>query len=299
MPDRATLFAFAGFVFIGGFNFVAVRFSNRELAPTFGAGARFTVGALIFLAVVALRRLEMPHGKALLAAVIYGLLNFAAAYGLAYWALTTLPAAIGAVIFAATPLFTVFLARVHGIEPFRIRGLVGSLISLVGIVVLANPTGADRLPWLPLLAMVGASAAAAEAGVVLKLLPSANPISTNAVGMAIGGPFLLSLSALVGDPWALPTRSETWLAVSYLAVVGSVGLFGLFLFVLRRWSATSTSYGAALIPVVTVIVGSLLASEAITRSMLIGGAIVLAGVYAGALSGRPAAVTSTTSSPTA
>jgi drug/metabolite transporter (DMT)-like permease len=155
MPDRATLVAFATFVLIGGFNFVAVRFSNRELAPMFGAGVRFTIAALILLAVVALRRLPVARGRALKAAVLYGLLNFTAAYGLAYWALTTLPAGIGAVVFAATPLFTVFLAPLHGIERFRVRGLVGSLITLVGIVILANPTGADRLPWLALLAMLG------------------------------------------------------------------------------------------------------------------------------------------------
>lgn len=285
MPDRATLVAFGAFVFIGGFNFVAVRFSNRELEPMFGAGVRFTTAAVILLAVVALRRLPMARGRALWAAVLYGLLNFTAAYGLAYWALTTLPAGIGAVLFASTPLFTVFLAPIHRIEPFRLRGLVGSLITLVGIVILANPTGADRLPWLSLLAMLGSAAAAAEAGVVLKLLPSANPVSTNAIAMAIGGPLLLGASGLVGETWALPAETETWVAVSYLAVIGSVGLFGLFLFVLRRWSATSTSYGAALIPVVTVIVGSLLASEAITVSIIVGGAIVLIGVYLGALTG--------------
>jgi drug/metabolite transporter (DMT)-like permease len=286
MPDRATLVAFATFVLIGGFNFVAVRFSNRELAPMFGAGVRFTIAALILLAVVALRRLPVARGRALKAAVLYGLLNFTAAYGLAYWALTTLPAGIGAVVFAATPLFTVFLAPLHGIERFRVRGLVGSLITLVGIVILANPTGADRLPWLALLAMLGSAAAAAEAGVVLKLLPSAHPISTNALAMAIGGPLLLVVSGLIGESWALPAEAETWVAVSYLAVIGSVGLFGLFLFVLRRWSATGTSYATAIIPVITVIVGSLLASEPITVGMVIGGAIVLVGVYIGALAGK-------------
>jgi drug/metabolite transporter (DMT)-like permease len=286
MPDRATLVAFATFVLIGGFNFVAVRFSNRELAPMFGAGVRFTIAALILLAVVALRRLPVARGRALKAAVLYGLLNFTAAYGLAYWALTTLPAGIGAVVFAATPLFTVFLAPLHGIERFRVRGLVGSLITLVGIVILANPTGADRLPWLALLAMLGSAAAAAEAGVVLKLLPSAHPISTNALAMAIGGPLLLVVSGLIGESWALPAEPETWVAVSYLAVIGSVGLFGLFLFVLRRWSATGTSYATAIIPVITVIVGSLLASEPITVAMVIGGAIVLVGVYIGALAGK-------------
>lgn len=285
MPDRATLVAFGTFVLIGGFNFVAVRFSNRELEPMFGAGVRFTAAAVILLTVVAIRRLPMARGRALWAAVLYGLLNFTAAYGLAYWALTTLPAGIGAVVFASTPLFTVFLAPLHGIELFRVRGLIGSLITLVGIVILANPTGTDRLPWLSLLAMLGSAAAAAEAGVVLKLLPSANPVSTNAVAMAIGGPLLLGASGIVGETWALPVETETWVAVSYLAVIGSVGLFGLFLFVLRRWSATSTSYATALIPVVTVIVGSVLASEAITLSMAIGGVIVLVGVYIGALAG--------------
>lgn len=225
MPSRAVLAAFGAFVLIGGFNFVAVRFSNRELAPMFGAGVRFTSAAVLLLAVLALRRLPMPRGRALWAAVLYGLLNFTAAYGLAYWSLTTLPAGIGAVVFAATPLFTVFLAPLHRIEPFRVRGLVGSLITLVGIVILANPAAADRLPWLSLLAMLGSAAAASEAGVVLKMLPSANPISTNAVAMVIGGPLLLAASGVVGERWALPTDTETWVAVSYLAVIGSIGLF--------------------------------------------------------------------------
>ena len=135
--------------------------------------------------------------------------------------------------------------------------------------------------------MLGSAASAAEAGVVLKLLPSAHPIATNAIAMAIGGPLLLITSRSVGESWVVPGETATWVAVSYLAVIGSVGLFGLYLFVLRRWSATSTSYATALIPVVTVIVGSLLASEAITLSVVVGGAIVLVGVYVGALAGTP------------
>ena len=271
---------------------MAVRFSNRELAPMFGAGVRFTAAALILLAVVALRRLPLARGEALTGVILYGLLNFTAGYGLAYWALTTLPAGVGAVVFASTPLFTVFLARLHRVEPFRLRGLIGAVITLVGIVILANPGGVDQLPWLSLLAMLASAAAAAEAGVVLKLSPPANPVSTNALAMAIGGPLLLGTSALVGESWEMPAEAETWLAVSYLAVIGSVGLFGLFLYVLRRWSATSTSYGTALIPVITILVGSLAASEPITLPMVIGGAIVLVGVYVGALATTPAPVAS-------
>lgn len=291
MPDRATLAAFVGFVIIGGFNFVAVRFSNRELPPLFGAGIRFSAAALLLVGIVALRRVSVPKGKALAGAVLYGLLAFTVAYALAYTALTRLPAGIGAVVFASTPLFTVFLAPLHRIETFRVRGLIGSLITLVGIVILANPGATESLPILSLLAMLGSAAAAAEAGVVLKMLPAANPLSTNAVAMSIGGVLLLLVSLLAGESWQLPARATTWATVSYLAVVGSVGLFGLFLFVLRRWSASATSYTSALIPVVSFIAGALIASEAITFTMAIGGAIVLVGVYIGALAGtasRPA-----------
>ena len=42
------LLVFALIVLVGGSNFVAVRFSNRELPPFFGAGIRF-VGASLFL----------------------------------------------------------------------------------------------------------------------------------------------------------------------------------------------------------------------------------------------------------
>ena len=47
-PDRLALAAFAGAVAIGGSNFVAIRFSNRELDPLWGAGLRFALAAVVF-----------------------------------------------------------------------------------------------------------------------------------------------------------------------------------------------------------------------------------------------------------
>lgn len=164
--------------------------------------------------------------------------------------------------------------------------MFGSVITLIGIVILANPAASDRLPLLPLLAMLGSAAAAAEAGVVLKKFPAGNALSTNAVAMGIGGVMLLTISLVANEKWVVPVRTSTWVAVSYLALIGSVGLFGLFLFVLRRWSASSTSYTAALIPLVSVVAGNFIASEPITLTGVVGGAVVLIGVYVGALAGQ-------------
>jgi EamA domain-containing membrane protein RarD len=65
-------------------------------------------------------------------------------------------------------------------------------------------------------------------------------------------------------------------------VFGSIGLFGLYLFALRRWTASAVSYTTLLMPLVTVPLAAALISEKVSMSFLVGGAIALAGVYVGA-----------------
>jgi len=63
-PDRLALGAFIGAVAIGGSNFVAIRFSNRELDPLWGAGVRFALAAGVFGLLVAAMQLSLPRGRA-------------------------------------------------------------------------------------------------------------------------------------------------------------------------------------------------------------------------------------------
>ena len=72
------------------------------------------------------------------------------------------------------------------------------------------------------------------------------------------------------------------MAVAYLAAA-TVGLFLLVLVVVQRWTASATAYIFVLMPVVAVALGALLADEAITATTVVGGAIVCAGVYVGAV----------------
>jgi drug/metabolite transporter (DMT)-like permease len=269
-------------VLLGGSNFVAVRFSNRELAPLFGAGARFALAAVVLVVWSLVARAALPRGRQLKVAVAYGVLTFTFGYALAYWALQELPAGIGAVVFGSTPLLTVLLAGAHGLERVTWRGIGAALLAVVGILILADP-GGGGVPMVRLAAMVGGALAAAESGVLLKMVPATSPVATNGVAMAVGAGGLLVWSVLGGDAWTLPTESTTWVALLYLAVPGSVGLFALFLFVLERWTASAASYMAALFPVVAMIGGALVLDEAITTSGAIGAVVVLGAVYLGAL----------------
>ena len=276
--------AYAAMTLIAGSNFVAVRFSNQELQPFWGATLRFAVACALFFGVMRWRRAALPRGRALAGVAIYGALNFGAFYALLYWALRTVPAGLASVLVALVPLLTFFLAIVHGLERFRLRGLAGGLIAVAGIgVVFAEQLGGTT-QVAALLACVAGAVCGAESAVVAKLYPRVDPAATNAVGMLTGLAILAPLSLVAGETWTLPTRADTVLAVIYLITIGSVGLFALFLYVLRRWTATATSYLLVVSPLVTVAVASLLAGEHITLQFALGGALVALGVYVGALS---------------
>ena len=270
---------------IGGSNFVAVRFSNAELPPYWGAAIRFLPAGMLFFAAMALWRIPTPRGTSLRGAAIYGMLNFGAGYALGYYGLVDTPAGTAAVILATVPLFTIGLVALHGQEPFRVRGLIGGLIALAGIGLVFREQLSANVPILSLLAILGNAFVAAESGVIAKGMPRMHPIATNAVGMLVGGALLLVLSVAVGERQAMPQAPGTWTALLYLSVVGSIGLFGLFLAMLRRWTASASSYALVAMPLVAIALGATLRGEAITPIFVAGGALVAVGVYIGALSG--------------
>ena len=280
-PDQLALAAFAGAVLIGGSNFVAIRFSNRELDPLWGAGLRFALAAVVFGVLCAALRVSLPRGRPLVLVFAYGILAFGAAYGCLYWAMQEVPAGIAAVVLAAGPLLTLLFAVAHGMERLGARALLGALVAITGSVVIFFQPGSIAFGWESFALLAVAALCASESVVVSKLAGRQHPLAMNFVGMSAGGAVLLIAAAAAGERFALPANGETQVALAYL-VAATVGLFLLVLVVVQRWTASATSYIFVLMPVIAVALGALVADEPITVTTIVGGAIVCAGVYVGA-----------------
>ena len=286
--DRGALLAFVVVVLIGGSNFVAVRFSNRELAPFWGAGFRFAVAAALLFAFAAMRRIPFPPRDTWPSIAIFGIVNFGLTYAFAYWGLLEAPAAVGAALIALVPLFTFFIAMAFALEEFRWGGLVGALVSVLGVGIIFGDQLRFDVPLPSLIALILNPMGIALGTVLLKRMPRTHPIATNAVAMIPGALFLLVLAAIFGEHPTLPTRPEVLGAFLYVVTIGSVGLFGAIVYLLQHWSASATAYTTVLFPVVTVALGSALAGESVTVAFLLGTALVMVGTYIGALA-RPTA----------
>lgn len=281
--ERVTLAAFvAGSVLAGG-NGVAIRFSNRELDPLWGATLRFVLAALPLLLLARALRLALPRGRALAGAVAFGLLQFAATFALLYYALVELHAGFTQIILALVPLLALGLAVAEREERFRAGALLGGVLAVVGVAVLSGAALPSPLPLLALLAALGAAVCFAQAAVLVRILPPVHPVAMNAVGMSSGAAALFVLAVLAGDEIALPRKAATWEAVAYVALFGSIAVFLLYLFVLGRWEASRASYSFVLIPIVAIVVSAWLDDEPVGLGLVLGGALVLCGVYVGAL----------------
>jgi drug/metabolite transporter (DMT)-like permease len=287
LASRATLVAFALLVLVGGTNAVAVRFSNVELPPFWGAGSRFVAAALIFWVIVLARRIAVPRGRALVGAVLYGLLATGASFAFLYWALLRVQSSLAVVVLALVPLITLFLAWAHGLEGLSWRRLIGALVAIAGIVVVVGGALGTTVPILSFLALLVGAVCIAEGSVLFKLFPQSHPVATNAVAFTTGASLLIGLSLLAGEDWILPATIKTWAVFTYLVLIGSVLLFYLYLHVLSRWAASASAYSFLLFPITTVPLAALLAGEVITVTFIIGGALGLFGVWLGAVGRIP------------
>ncbi|HUF16361.1 MAG TPA: EamA family transporter [Acidimicrobiia bacterium] len=268
---------------LAGGNSVAIRFSNRELDPLWGAGLRFALAAGLIVVVMAGLKLEVPRGRALKGAVLFGLFQFAGAFGLYYYALVDIHAGLGQTLLALVPLATLVLAVAQRQERLSRMAVIGTLIGLTGVVLISQDPLRGSIPLLSLLAVLGSVLCFAQALVLVRRFPPIHPVALNAVGMAVSAPVLIGAAAIAGEQFALPQRVETWVALGYVAAIGSVVVFLLHVYVVQSWSASRTSYVMVLIPFVTVVLSAWLDQEPVTTGLALGGLLVIAGVYVGAL----------------
>jgi drug/metabolite transporter (DMT)-like permease len=283
LPNNKTLTAFVLVILLGGSNSVAIRFGNQELAPFWGAFLRLMPAALIYWAIFFGRRMSMPTFKDSAVIAINGFISTGMGFALLYWGLQTVPVSLATVIISTGPLFTLILAVVHRLETFRVQALIGGLIAFTGlaIAVRAQPGSSDLLPGI--LALLLGALISAEGNIIFKIYTvNSNPVIINALSLFSAAVFVGVVSFFAHETWNLPSTSTGWMALAYLVVFGSVVMFYLFVYVLSKWTASAASYSILFFPLVATSLAAWLAKEMVTVPFILGGVLVLVGVWVGA-----------------
>jgi drug/metabolite transporter (DMT)-like permease len=288
--ERAALWAFIATNIAVGINPIAVRFSNRELDPIWGAGLRFAAAALMFATITVLLGLALPQGRTLQGAVLFGLLNFAGAVGFAYYAFVRVHAGLGQVVYALVPLVTLLLAALQRQERLHAGAIAGALFALAGVTVLGANALRETVPLSSALALLASLLCLSQGAVAIRRFSPVHPVTLNLIGCTTAALVLIPLSLLSGETLAVPEETETWIALGWVVFVGSGLMFMLYLVVLTRWAASRAAYVFVVSPLLTIVLSAWLDDEPVGAALVVGGFIILVGVYLGALRLRPAPV---------
>ena len=280
-PKWLVVIAFLMSTILAGNNAVAVRYSNAEIPPFLGGALRFGTASIILLAIVWINHLPLPQGRAWIGVIIFGALQFGISPLLFYWSLLEVSPGMFQIILALSPMITFILAIIHQQEKFHWRTLAGCLVSLAGVAIVFHDGMKAEVSLLSLGAVVLGAVSISEAIVLYKSFPKSHPITTNAIGMGIGSIMLFTASMLMGEGMNMPSQPTTWIALVYLIIFGSILTFVLAFVVVKYWKATVASYQLLLMPFVTMISSSIMIGERLNLLILIGGILVLLGVYVG------------------
>ncbi|MEM7508407.1 MAG: EamA family transporter [Pseudomonadota bacterium] len=243
---------------------------------------RFATAALVLAWFVPIPR---AHLKGLFWAALVGL---AFQYGFTFYGLRYLDAGTTALLVQVEVVFLVLIAAALLREPISLRQGIGMAIAFAGIVLI---TGEPRLDGQELgisFVMIGAAAWAMGQIMIRRLgqmpgpLPGRMPGLTTIAWVALfAAPQLLVISLVVeGDPRpALASADwQVWSAVLYLGLVMTAIGYGCWYHVLGRYRAGQAGPFLLLTPVASVLGGWLFLGEPLTWQILVGGAVVLAGV---------------------
>src|SRR5215204_3740183 len=238
----------------------------------------------IIFAIIRIRRLRLPSARAdwiLLA--ITGILSFALNYGLVFWGEQYISSGLAALLQATIPAFGLVFAHFHlpgeRLSWARIGGVVLGVCG-VGVVFSNQLAVAGNQALAGCVALILSSIFAAYSNVLVKAYgKNLDPAILSGGQMFFGLLLLLAVGIpLEGNPLHFRWTPMAFVALFYLAIVGSVIAFLLYYWLVLNMDVTNSMLIALVTPVVAVILGMIVLEEEIGWRTLVGGAMIISGI---------------------
>jgi drug/metabolite transporter (DMT)-like permease len=272
---------------VWGSTYLAIRIAVETLPPFLSAGVRFGFAGGIVLLALGLsggfERLRIGV-RELAATALVGALLLVFGNGFVMLAERDVASGLAALIIASVPLWVVVLRLVHGERPSR--------VAIGGVAVLVVPQGGASVAVLVgALLLVVASVSWATGSYYSRRLPLPRDLYVSSGYQQLAGGLLLVVAGIaVGEPARFDpsaVRTESVVALAYLAVFGSLVAFTSYSWLLQHAPISRVATYAYVNPVVAVALGWLVLNESITPTLLAGAAIVVAAVVIITRSERP------------
>ncbi|GGS77619.1 EamA family transporter [Nonomuraea spiralis] len=265
-----------GLAAVWGFNFVVMQVGLKYFPPLLYAGIRFTLAA--FPALLLAGRPGVPWRWVAGVAATLGVGQF----GLLLVGMRAgMPAGLTSLVLQMQALFTVLFAVTLLGERLTARRVLGLAVAFSGLALVAFDFGVSG-PLGAFALCVAAAAAWGLGNVVQRRAAPPDSLRFMVWVSAFSAPPLLLLSLLLEGPPVLAAPAEGWLSLAYVAFVSTLGGFGVWGWLLRRYDASTVAPYTLLVPVFGMSSAALVTGESLAWTEILAAALIVSGVlYAG------------------
>ena len=282
-----------------GSTYFAIRVGVETLPPLLMAGIRYVVaGVLMFPFAIRsggpeLRPTDRPRAAGWWSALFVGARPGGGNGGVSAGE-RSVPSGLAARPVATVPLWLIIIDRVFNGTRIGLQALAGLIAGVVGVGFLAGPFGgsaghaaaghggAGGLPGIGIVIILIASVSWASGTIASRRVPlPSRPLLATSMQMLAGGAVLLAVAAVTGEFGQFNpahVSAASWLALAYLIGPGSIIAFSAYVVAVRRLPTATVATYAYVNPIIAVILGTSLLGEALTASMLLGGALIVVAV---------------------
>lgn len=276
MPIRDILLALL-VVFVWGTSFIAIKVGVGEMPPILFTAMRFLFSALP--AVLFLPRPKIP----VWIIIAYGFALGVVKFSLLFLSIKLgLPISLASILAQMQVFFTILLAFILFHEaPTRMQ-IIGALIAFAGIAIFGYER-AQSAPLLPFVLVLGAAFFWGVSNVIGKKAGKVDMLAFVVWASLVAPVPLMAISYLVEgrEPFIQAFLHPTWpgfLSILYVAHAATLLGFGLWSNLLSRHPVGAVTPFALLIPIVGMACGVMFFDEHLTPLILLGSAVVFAGL---------------------
>lgn len=264
-------------VLVWGINFIAIYIGLKELPPFLFCALRFGLSAIPFV-------FFLPKPKAPLKFIIgYGVLNFAMQFGLLFSGIHMgLSPGLSSLILQIQVFFSIGLAFLFFQEKPNVFKIIGSLISFIGIGIVAYNVNGDAT-LIGLILTLFAAFSWASGNMFTKKVNAKSPLSLVVWGNLIAFP-LMALASFFMDGKITIINSlqhiswPTILALAYVVYISTHVGYGIWGYLLKIYSTSVIVPFTLLIPVVGFLSSAIFLGEELTTWKLSASLFIMGGL---------------------
>jgi O-acetylserine/cysteine efflux transporter len=200
---------------------------------------------------------------------------------LIFYGLTGLPASTAVLVMQSQVPFAVIGAWIIGKERLNAARLAGIALAIGGVMVVAGTPEATH-NYASLALVIGGSLIWSATQALIRAVGRDDGVTTMGLIGLVSAPLALGGSLLFesGQRESMQTATaEDWLALALLFLLGYALAYSAWYYLLARHRVDQVTPFILFMPVAGVITGAILLGETLTARVLIGGAIIVLGLW--------------------